>query len=214
VPHFLNTALSDPRLSLKGATRVCGISQKTKWVTIKKSDSKRGIVEGLVYEPNVLDSQGEFMTAPDLELMAHRFMSLDLKSAIDTGHSMTANGCYPVESFIARKGDPDYPEGGWVMAVQLTQDLAEKVDSGEINGFSFAALVQHTDVDVEYTTLRDHVGLTVKNDDHDHAFFVQMDENGRITGGRTDEVNGHAHVIRRGSTTDAAMGHTHRYFAG
>lgn len=186
--------------------------EKITYVTVRKFDKLKGIVEGLVYEPNVLDSQGEFMTAEDLETLAHRFLSLDLTSAIDTQHSMMANGSYPVESFIARKGDPDYPEGGWVMAVQLTDELAEKVESGEINGFSFAALVKHTDVAVEYSTLRDHVGPTQKADNHEHIYFVQMDENGRITGGKTDEVDGHVHAIKRGSVTEVAMGHSHRYF--
>lgn len=188
----------------------------TTWVRIQKFDRQTNIIYGVVYAPGELDNQGEVMFSDAIEQMAHRFMELDLSTAIDTFHDGVPNGCRPVESFIARKGDPDYPEGAWVMGVRVTDDIADKVERGEVNGFSFDAMTKARDVDVVYHVLRDHVGATesLKSDeaDHRHFYFVQFDDKGRVVRGQTDEVNGHSHLIRRASVTEEAGGHNHRYF--
>lgn len=82
------------------------------------------------------------MTAEDIKKLAHRALKLDLAVIIDTQHDNVPNGSYPVESFIARSGDPDYTEGAWVMGVKVPDDATwEKVLKGELNGFSFEAMV-------------------------------------------------------------------------
>lgn len=181
-------------------------------VRIQKFDRKTNIVYGVVYAPGELDNQGEVMFAPDIEVLAHRFMELDLSSAIDTQHDGVPNGCRPVESFIAREGDPDYPAGAWVMGVRVTEDIAYRVEKGDINGFSFDALVKHTPVDVVYDVIRDHVGDTEPHEDHSHLYFLQLDDAGKIVRGQTDVVNGHSHAIKRASVTEAAGDHVHRFF--
>ena len=195
------------------------LARMTRTVRIKKIDADRRIVFGEVYAPDTLDTYKEFMTAEDIETMAHRFMRLELGQTIDTNHDNEPNGSYPVESFIARKGDPDFTEGAWVLGVKVPDPVIwHKVKRGELNGFSFQALVQPVMVTVERFLVRDHVGQTEPpNDDpegHTHLFFVQLDENGRIVQGFTSVVEGHDHRIRRGTSTEPGGEdkHSHRFF--
>lgn len=194
---------------------------RSKIVRIKKTDDDLRIIYGEVYAPYVLDTYAEFMTPEDIVEMAHKSLQKDLSSFIDTNHDQTANGSYPVESFIARKGDPDFKEGAWVMGVKVVRDdIWQKVKKGELNGFSFQALVIPKEMDIEYLTIRDHVGTTYKAEqeghkDHDHVFYVEVDEKGTIIGGWTDEgPDGVAHRIIRGSVTQMANGHNHRFTLG
>jgi hypothetical protein len=182
-------------------------------VAIKRVDDDKRVVYGEVYAPYALDSHGEFMLPEDIELMAHRFMKLELGTSIDTGHDNVPNGSYPIESFIARRGDPDYTPGAWVLGVKVPDDdIWMQVKSGKLNGFSFQSLVKAKEVEVEYTVVRDHVGMTEVHGDHAHVYFVELDEMGRVVGGRTNTVNGHSHEIVRASVTATAAGHTHRFF--
>lgn len=193
---------------------------RSKIVKVKKTDDDKRIIYGEVYAPYVLDTYAEFMLPEDIEMMAHKAMTKDLSKFIDTNHDNKPNGSYPVESFIARKGDPDFKEGAWVLGVKVVRDdIWEKVKSGELNGFSFQALVHTVEMEIEYVTIRDHVGVTYKSDqeghDHEHVFYVEVDEKGTIIGGWTDEgPDGYAHRIVRGSVTQYANGHNHRFSLG
>ena len=184
---------------------------------IKKVDKEKRIIYGEVYTPNTIDTDGESMTAEEIEILAHRFMTLpELNKTIDTMHDNVPNECYPVESFIARKNDPDgYTEGSWVLATKIvSDDLWGKVKRGELNGYSMEAMVKRREVETEIEMYRDNIGVTEKdyNDGHQHAFFVQLGEDGRVVHGFTSETNGHKHVIGKGTATEQANGHKHRYF--
>lgn len=179
---------------------------------IKRIDEDRRLVYAEVYTPYTLDTYGEFMTKEDIETMAHRFMKLKLDEVIDTNHDNQPNGSYPVESFIARADDPDYTEGSWVLGVHVPDDMVwAKVKSGELNGFSFEAMVRAVDYVVSVKVVRDHVGETQEANGHTHLFFVHLNEKGLITGGTTSEEDGHRHTISRASFTNEEDGHTHRY---
>lgn len=184
---------------------------REKFVKIKRVDDDQRIVYGEVYAPFVLDTYGEFMLPNDIVKMAHDFLTLDLKSVIDTHHDNVPNGSYPVESFVARKNDPDYTDGAWVLGVKVPSDTVWKdIKDGKINGFSFEAMVHAVDMEIEFLVVRDHVGETYETDGHAHVFYVEVNEDGVIIGGYTDEVDGHSHKIVRGSVTMPAAGHTHR----
>lgn len=186
----------------------------TRMVQITKADAAKQIVYGVVYAPNVMDTEGEFMFAEDIEKMAHDFLRLKLDEVIDTNHDKTPNGSYPVESFIARKGDPDYPEGAWVLGVKCTDDMWSAYQRGEINAYSFEAMVMPVECDIEVETYRDHFGLTEKTDEHDHAYFLHVNDKGRVTKGWTDEgPDGHVHAIRGGCKTlpSGLNSHSHRF---
>lgn len=187
-------------------------------VKIRRVDEDKRVVLGEVYPPDTLDTYGEFMTAEDIELMAHRFAEV-WREAIDTNHDNIPNGSYPVESFIARDGDPDFVPGAWVLGVKVPDDhIWAQVKKGELNGFSFEALVRPVDVVIRTTIIRDRVGETEPGgrDGHTHLFFLQLDDMGRVVRGETSVINGHRHAITNGSVTGRGGDdrHTHRFFLG
>jgi hypothetical protein len=191
---------------------------------VKKSDSKKRIVWAEVYAPDRPDADNEFMRADEIEKMAYDFMKSMKLDAVDHQHSQNeadAAGCVVVESFIARKGDPDFIEGAWVVGMYIGNDeLWEKVEKGEINGFSMEAMVIKEKQDVELEIPPVLSGKTFKEDDsdHDHEFLVAYgqgdDGKARFLGGRTSmHTDGHFHVIKSGTVTEKAGedGHTHRF---
>ena len=188
---------------------------RTMTAMIRRTDADRRIVYAEVYAPNTLDTYGEFMLPEHVEEMAHKFMSLDLANVIDTNHDNVPNGSYPIESFIARAGDTDYTEGSWVLGVKIpTEEIWDAVIRGDLNGFSFEAMVNLVEYDVEVSVIRDHIGSTqsVKGVDHEHLFFVQVDDKGRVIKGSTSPgPDGHVHMISHATMTNKTLGHSHRF---
>ena len=184
---------------------------------VLKLDEDRQVVLGAVYIPDFVDSQGDWATADEIEKAAYEFMAKGDVRAIDTNHDMEDNGGVVVESFIARKGDPDFVEGSWVLGVKLTDDLWDDVKKGELNGFSMFGKAVRTPGAVEVEIPDDGVvkGDVQESDDHTHRFIVKFDvADGKFLGGETDQgPDGHTHVIKSGTVTEEAGvdGHSHRY---
>lgn len=176
------------------------------------SDAKR-IVWGEVYAPNRCDSDKEFMRAPEIEKMAYNFMRSMKLDSVDSQHNnILVDGCCVVESFIARKGDPDFIEGAWVIGMHIDNDVMwGKVMKGEINGFSMEALVVKAPTIVEMGIPPVLGGMTQKAEGHSHTFKVNYNEDGTFMGGKTDMVEGHYHDIFRGTITETVNGHSHRF---
>lgn len=182
---------------------------------VKKVDADRRIAYGEVYAPYKLDTYGEMMLPEDIEKIAHRFMQLDLSSVIDVQHDNQPRNVTPIESFIARAGDPDFTEGAWVLGVKVhDNELWADIKAGKLNGFSFEALVRKVVAVVEYQVVRDNIGETEINGDHAHLFWVEVNDDGLVVRGRTTTDNGHAHEIKAGTATEEAGNppHAHRIF--
>lgn len=182
-------------------------------IAFKKEDHDKRLVWAEVYAPDRPDADGEFMRADEIEKMAYAFMKSMKMDAVDTHHSQeNEEGCCVIESFIARKGDPDFIEGAWVVGIHVDRDdIWEKVDKGELNGFSMEAWVKREEKDVELEVPPVLTGMTMKSEDHEHEFMVAYNDDGLFLGGRTNEVNGHSHLILRGTVTQTADGHSHRF---
>ena len=180
-------------------------------------DADRHIVMGAVYVPNSVDSDGEFMAEEDVRKAAYEFLATGKVSKIDVMHNFEESGCMVVESFIARKGDPDFTTPGtWVMGVEITDDtIWSDVKSGKINGFSFAGLVHKQKIIAEVEVTKSLSGITEKSlidivPEHDHEFSLFFNDNGRIISGKTDNKLGHDHVIVASDATEKALDHAHR----
>lgn len=186
----------------------------TRFVRIKRQDAAKKQVFGEVYVPDTLDTWGEYMSPEDVKVLAYRFMQLRTQQvAIDTMHDERSNGSFPIESFIARDNDPDYTPGSWVMGVQITDDeIWARVQRGELNGFSFQAMVRKVPSLVEIDIPVETIGQTEINQGHDHYFFVALDADGRVIGGRTSTDAGHSHEIKQATATEITNNHAHRYF--
>lgn len=178
---------------------------------IKKSDDELQIVWGELYVPGVLDSQNDFMSSDEVLKAAYRWMSKGDVRCIDIQHDRNRTDAYVVESFIARKGDPDFIEGAWVVGVHVPDpDIWAAVKAGKLNGFSMMGPgLRGPQEDVSVPSYVE--GLTKAEDGHVHNFSVEYGPNGEFIGGRTDEVDGHYHIIRRGTLTEKADGHVHQF---
>ena len=111
-------------------------------IPIRKFDEEKGIVYGIVYAPDDVDTQGEYTTAEEIEKAAYRFMrNLNLHN-VDKQHSFSPEGAYVAESWIVRKGDPLFPnekEGAWAVGIKLEdEELRDQVKKGELKALSMA----------------------------------------------------------------------------
>lgn len=189
-----------------------------------KTDDERQLVFAEVYAPMVPDSQGDFMTHEGIELIAHDFMKNGNNTRIDTNHDLVENGSFVVESFIARKGDPDFNEGAWVMGVKVVDlNVWNMIKSGDLNGFSMygkGVRVERTiqleipDSGIIKGTVEKASG-NAHDSDHYHEYAVKFDTSGNFIGGETGPaiggVDDHVHSIMKGTATESTNGHSHRF---
>lgn len=113
-------------------------SGATYYVDDPRKATKR-IAYGVVYPAWEVDLQGEYATEAQVEAMAHKFMEqhgvggeMHSRWEMDGGKSAGV----PVESFLARRGDPDFDAGDWVMGVKFHPEVWEKIASGVYTGYS------------------------------------------------------------------------------
>jgi len=181
---------------------------------LKLASDELHIVWAEVYcPPNVPDTEGDYMDRETIQTMAYKFMQDGRQRQIDVQHDNNlVQGACVVESFIARKGDPDFIEGAWVVGVYVPDaDVWARIKKGEINGFSIEAIVSRSQTILEVDLPPIISGRTTKNAEHEHQYHVAYGEKGEFLGGKTDSVNGHFHLIKRGTITEEADGHTHRF---
>ena len=180
----------------------------------KKFDEEKQVVFAEVYAPGVIDSQGDFMNAAEIEKMAWRFMAHGRVTKVDTNHDLLDNGSIVVESFTARAGDPDFIDGAWVVGVHIPDaEIWADVKKGDINGFSMygGAVRKNRVVEIEIPDSGVIKGDTADAEHHSHGFTVRFSDKGEFLGGHTTEVNGHTHKITKGTATDEGQGHSHRF---
>lgn len=178
-------------------------------------ETDQQLVTGQIYAPNVLDSHGHYMTTDELRQVAHKFMQDGLITSIDLQHNNVTVPATIVESFIARKGDPDFEEGAWVATTKIDDPVIWRaVKDGKINGYSFEIMTYHDEVEVEFEYSTWYYGFTDPDphDKHDHPFMVRLDDNGEIVWGATGigSDGSPPHPITRSNITDAVNGKVHR----
>jgi hypothetical protein len=207
----LMQAYAEADFLLRGQQSVC------KPVIFKRVREDRQIAYGEVYAPMDVDTHGEFMTRPDIEQLAHKFMLKALSRKIDVNHDNQDGRASAVESFIARDTDPDFTPGAWVLGVKVfDRALWRKIKSGEITGFSMQARVRQIPMVVDMEDLAEDQYRGRVNpgadDGHTHDFWVLIDKRGNAVAGQTSEgPDGHTHIIRENNRTDIASGHVHTF---
>ena len=181
-------------------------------VTVSSINSEKGIIYGVVYRPELVDSYNETFTAEEVEKMAHNFMSKsDLRFSIDISHNEIPIAAYPVESFIARAGDPEYQEGDWVLAVKVEDErVIEMFKQGELSGFSYQAMLFKEEVTKQVEVTRFEIFYTERTLDHTHIVVLLYDQNGEFIGGITNPVKGHYHTSINPSHVMIEGNHGHR----
>ena len=181
-------------------------------VRMTKADADRQLVYGEVYAPYVIDTQRDMMLPDDIEYMAHDFMANCRNNKIDVMHDNRLIEASVVESFIARN-HPDFAESSWAMVTHIDDEhVWEAIKQGKFNGYSMEVYAFRCPAIVELDVQPHFFGTTEVNNGHDHAFYVMLDDFGKVTGGTTSVDFGHSHAIKRGTATEFSADHTHRFF--
>ncbi len=161
--------------------------------------------------PNV---NGDYWTRPAIREAAYAFMREGFGIDVDHDNIDVTGGVYVVETFIARKNDPDFIEGSWVVGMKIEDpELWQRVLNNEINGYSYEALINFLSATLQVQDDGVRTGFTEPDllDGHTHAYLLRVDETNRPTSGGTDAVQGHYHTITTHTVTDVSAGHSHRY---
>lgn len=186
-------------------------------LVVRRNDSGfEQVVMGELLIPDVPNSYGDIYTRESIKEFCYEFAMRGF--GIDVNHDNVdvnaAGGVYVVESFIVRAGDPDFIEGSWVIAMKILDDaIWQQVLDGEINGFSYEALVTMMPVLLQNLRNRTVAGITSPDlfDGHTHAYTVVLDPLNKPISGGTGETDGHSHAITEHTYTGIAEGHAHRY---
>jgi hypothetical protein len=117
---------------------------------LQKTDDERQVAYGVVYAPGVIDSQGDFADAIEIESAAYRFMKAKRVEQVDENHNFQAiDGAYVAESWLVKEGDPwfGFLPGAWAVGVKVDNaDVWERLKKGELWGFSMAGQAEREEV--------------------------------------------------------------------
>jgi len=111
--------------------------------TITKIDKKKQMVGGIIYEPDEIDTQGDYANSKEIEKAQERFMQ---KYATDTKririNHMGKKLFFPIiECFIPEhdtiKGDKPLKKGAWWLMIKITNEgIWKDIEAGKLTGFS------------------------------------------------------------------------------
>mgnify|MGYP006273362737 CR=1 FL=1 len=123
-------------------------------VRAENEDGERQIAYAAVLIPNAVDKQGDVIPPYVVERSAHEYMAEYRK--MDSDHDLDDGAGVPVESWILKDEQefdtPDgntvtYPEGTWVIGKRFVDDEWERVQAGELTGFSIYGGAQAVEVE-------------------------------------------------------------------
>lgn len=120
---------------------------------ILKADADSHFVTGIVYEPMVEDTQGNYMTEEEITKAAYWFAKNG--NQVDLQHCFEkCDGAAVVESYVTKcdmeiEGEA-IRKGTWIMTMEITDtDVWESIQKGDITGFSMGGMGVYSEEDVE-----------------------------------------------------------------
>ena len=120
---------------------------------ILKADADSHFVTGIVYEPMVEDTQGNYMTEEEITKAAYWFAKNG--NQVDLQHCFEkCDGAAVVESYVAKcdmeiEGEA-IKKGTWIMTMEISDtDVWEAIQKGDITGFSMGGMGVYSEEDVE-----------------------------------------------------------------
>ncbi|MGJ9460111.1 XkdF-like putative serine protease domain-containing protein [Oceanobacillus sp. CF4.6] len=149
--------------------------QKEVKVFVNKDDDEQQLVYGLVYEPDVEDSHGDFMTPTEIEKAAHVFMK-DARN-IDKQHDFNSGVGEVVESYIAPAdfeiGEESITKGSWILVTKANDEIWEDIKKGDITGYSMAGTAEIIEKE-ENKSKKEPASKSHENEDDVKGFFNTM----------------------------------------
>lgn len=120
---------------------------------IVKADADSHFVTGIVYEPMVEDSQGNYMTEEEITKAAYWFAKNG--NQVDLQHCFEkCDGVTVVESYVAKcdmeiEGEA-IRKGTWLMTMEVSNaDVWGAIQKGDITGFSMGGMGVYSEENVE-----------------------------------------------------------------
>jgi hypothetical protein len=111
-------------------------------IKIAKYDDEKGLVYGIVYAPDDLDTDQEFATSETIEKAAYQFMADLSLHNVDAQHDFQKRDAVVVESWLTKAGDPlfpDDPPGSWAVGIKVNDEaLKADIRDGKVKGLSMA----------------------------------------------------------------------------
>ena len=136
---------------------------------IIKADADSHYVTGVVYEPMVEDSQGNYMTEEEITKAAYWFAKNG--NQVDLQHCFKkCEGADVVESYVAKcdmeiEGQ-EIKKGTWLMTMEISDsDVWDSIQKGDITGFSMGGVGVYSEEDVE---------LPVEKNDEPKGLFRKL----------------------------------------
>lgn len=131
---------------------------------IVKADKDNHYVTGIVYEPMTEDSHGNYMTESEITKAAYWFAKNGNQCDLQHNFEKLENSAV-VESYVT-KCDMEIDgqkikKGTWMMTVEIDEDTFEKVEKGELTGFSMGGVGKYSQVNVNLSDDNDE-GLISK----------------------------------------------------
>lgn len=120
---------------------------------ILKADADSHFVTGIVYEPMVEDTQGNYMTEEEITKAAYWFAKNG--NQVDLQHCFEkCDGAAVVESYVAKcdmeiEGEA-IKKGTWIMTMEISDTgVWEAIQKGDITGFSMGGMGVYSEEDEE-----------------------------------------------------------------
>ncbi|MCY8342191.1 XkdF-like putative serine protease domain-containing protein [Bacillus haynesii] len=111
---------------------------------IAKAEDEKKLVYGVVYEPDIQDAHGDFMTAEEIQKAAHGFLKNARK--IDKDHNFQGGVGEVVESYVApadfEVNGETIVKGSWVLVTKAGDEIWEQIKKGSITGYSMAGTAE------------------------------------------------------------------------
>ena len=119
---------------------------------IVKADKDNHYVTGVVYEPMTEDAHGNYMTEAEITKAAYWFAKNGNQCDIQHNFEKLENSAV-VESYVTKcdmeiEGQP-IKKGTWMMTVEIDNKTFEKVEKGELTGFSMGGVGKYSQINVE-----------------------------------------------------------------
>lgn len=108
-------------------------------INFSKADDEQGVVYGIVYAPDEIDTQGDTANATEILKASYLFMKNgNMSWCVDIEHSLENIDAYVCESWIVKESDPFFKEvGAWAVGIKVEDEaIKEAIKNGEIKGLS------------------------------------------------------------------------------
>ncbi|MGN0332181.1 MAG: XkdF-like putative serine protease domain-containing protein [Lachnospiraceae bacterium] len=154
---------------------------------IQKSEEGH-LVTGIVYEPMTEDTDGNYMTAEEIEKTAHWYLKNGKN--VDIQHCYeAADGVDVVESYVTKSdtkiGNENVKPGTWIMTMEVRNDgIWNKIEKGEITGFSMGGFgsvsKEESEIKKEEKSILDKIeDLFRRNKKEDMEEMEEIEKQGR-----------------------------------